>query len=97
MIINVSFRHMEASEALKEYVNDKSEKFKKYFQGKVHATWSFVVEKQEHIAHCHLVGNNMDYFGEAKTEDMYASVDLALEKIEKQLKKHKEIVTNHHK
>jgi ribosome-associated translation inhibitor RaiA len=34
----------------------------------------------------------MDYFGEASTEDFKASIDLTLEKIEKQIRKHKEIV-----
>ena len=37
----------------------------------------------------------MDFFGEASTEDFKASIDSALEKIEKQIRKHKEIVKDH--
>ena len=55
------------------------------------------MEKEERVAHCHLVGNNMNYFGEASTEDLRTSIDQALEKIEKQIKKHHDIVTSHHK
>ena len=95
MILNISFKHIDRSEALQVYTTEKCEKLKKYFDGKVHVTWNFSVERQDRIAHCHLVGNNMDYFGEAKTEDFHSAVDLALDKIEKQLKKHKEIVKDH--
>jgi len=88
---------MTASDAIKVYTEEKCERLKRYFQGKISVTWNFSMEKEDRVAHCHLVGNNMDYFGEARTEDLRASIDLALEKIEKQIKKHKEIVTSHHK
>jgi len=52
----------------------------------------FSEEKQDQIAHCHLTGNNMDYFGEAKTSSLYASIDQGIVKIEKQIQKHKEII-----
>ncbi|MEK7690614.1 MAG: ribosome-associated translation inhibitor RaiA [Bdellovibrionota bacterium] len=96
MIINMSFKQLEPTEAIKAHATEKSEKLKKYFDGKIHVTWNFAVEKQSQIAHCHLVGNHMDFFGEAATEDLYASIELAVSKLEKQLKKHKEIVTRHH-
>ena len=95
MVLNISFKHMDASDALKAYTQEKSERLAKYFRGKINVTWNFTLEKQNRVAHCHLVGNNMDYFGEATTEDFYASVDLTIEKIKKQLRKHKEIVKDH--
>src|SRR4051812_5835755 len=94
MTLNISFRHMEPSDTLKKVIQDKSKTFSKYFQGKIHAAWTLTLEKQFKVAHCHIVGNNMDYFGEASTEDFRTSVDEVLEKIEKQVRKHKEIVTN---
>lgn len=95
MNLNFAFRHMDNSDAIKFYTRGKSEKLAKYFNGKVSVSWNFSVEKKTHVAHCHLVGNNMDYFGEAVTEDMHQSVDQAVDKIEKQLRRHKEIVKNH--
>ena len=95
MTLNISFKHMDASDALKAYTKEKTDKLEKYFRGRIAVTWNFTIEKQNRVAHCHLVGNNMDYFGEAATEDFYASVDMAVEKIEKQLRKHKEIVKDH--
>jgi putative sigma-54 modulation protein len=96
MNMKVSFKHLESTEAIKAHVYDKTEKLKKYFDGKIDVTWNFSVEKLDHIAHCHILGNHMDYFGEAKSTDLYASIELAIDKIESQLRKHKEKVTNHH-
>jgi len=95
MNLNISFKHMDPSDSLKAFIEEKSETLKKYFHGRISITWNLSIEKQNRIAHCHLVGNNMDYFGEGMTEDFKASVDVALEKIEKQIRKHKEIVKNH--
>ena len=95
MTVNLSFKHMDATEALKAYANEKSEKLTKYFRGKIKVAWNFSVERQNQIAHIHLNGNHMDYFGEASTPDLYASIDLAVDRMEKQLRKHKEIVKDH--
>lgn len=96
MTLNMSFRHMGASDALKVFTEEKSQKLAKYFRGKISVTWTFSVEKQGRIAHCHLVGNHMDYFGEATSEDFHVAIDQVIDKIEKQLRKHKEIVKDHH-
>ena len=95
VIINVSFKHMDTSESLRTYVTEKTEKLKKYFDGKIHVTWTLSIEKLEHIAHCHLLGNRMDYFGEASCPTFHEAIDFSIEKIEKQVRKHKEIVKDH--
>ena len=95
MNLNISFKHHDTSDAVKDYTSERSERLAKYFQGKIHCTWNFGQVKQQWTAHCHLVGNNIDYFGEADTDDIYASIDVTVDRLEKQLRKHKEIVTNH--
>src|SRR5262245_36539996 len=95
MIVNVSFKHMKSSDHVRDYAQEKTECPKKYFDGKIHVTWTFSNEKEGHIAHCHLVGNQMDFFGETSAESFSEAVDLTIEKIEKQIRKRKEIVTNH--
>jgi len=87
---------MKTSDHLRDYATEKSERLKKYFDGNIHVTWTFSTEKERNIAHCHLVGNHMDYFGETDDESFTAAIDLTVEKIEKQIRKHKEIVTRHH-
>lgn len=95
MNLNMSFKHMTASDAIKHYTREKCQKLAKYFRGKISLNWNFVVEKKNQIAHCHLVGKDIDYFGEASTEDLHASIDLVIAKIEKQVRRRKEIVKDH--
>jgi putative sigma-54 modulation protein len=95
MNVDIAFKEMDPSDAIKTLTLEKSGRLAKYFQGRTHVTWHFCVEKTEHVARCHLVGNNMDYHGEARTEDLYKSIDEALKKVERQIRKHKEIVTDH--
>lgn len=95
MEINMSFKHIDSTDAIKNYTVEKTQKLKKYFNGKVAVDWNFDVSKQNQIAHCHVIGNHIDLFGEATTTDLYASIDEAIHKLEAQLKKHKEIVTDH--
>ena len=95
MNLNISFRHIEPDELTKTFVQEKSQTLKRYFDGKISVTWILSSERQNRIAHCHLVGNSMDYFGEGSTDDLKVSIGMALDKIEKQLRKHKEIVKDH--
>jgi putative sigma-54 modulation protein len=95
MQIDMSFKHMDSSEAIKEYTRQKCETLKRYFQGRVHVVWNFSAENHQRIAHCHLTGNHMDFFGEANTDDLKGSIDLVIDKVEKQIRKHKEIVKDH--
>lgn len=94
MVIQISFKHMSAREEVKAYAEEKTERLKKYFDGKIHVIWNLTVEHDKPIAHCHLIGNHMDYFGEAEAETLMAAIDLTIDKVEKQIRKHKEKLTN---
>lgn len=96
MHLNISFKQVDPSESLKAFIAEKSDTFEKYFRGNISVHWTLSIEKQNKTAHCHLVGNSMDYFGEGTTTDFKASIDEALDRVEKQIRKHKEIVTDHH-
>lgn len=97
MVISMSFKHMSPSDKLREYTEEKCQRLTKYFKGRVHLTWTLEVNKLVRSAHCHLVGNHMDYFGHGDTEDFLASIDDAIDRIETQLRRHKEIVKDHHR
>lgn len=95
MTFKASFKQMKSSPALRTYAKEKSEKFKKYFAGRVSVAWSFSAERELRHVHCHMTGDHMDYFAEAHSEDMHASIDMVIDKIEKQIRKHKEVVKDH--
>jgi len=95
MNLKTSFKHVEPTDSLKSYISDKSSKLNKYFKGRIGVTWNITFENQTAVAHCHLVGNQMDYFGEAQAPNFFAAVDDAIDKIERQVRKHKEQVRDH--
>lgn len=91
MNANVSFRHMESSSSLREYAESKlARTCDKYVQGKVDATAVMSVEKHWHIADFTLHIKGFTVKAKERSEDMYSSIDLALDKIEKQLRRHKD-------
>ena len=90
-----TFRHMDATEAIKEHAQNASVKLEKFVKPTVNANWIFLVEAGEHKAELRVKGPHVDYFVEARTPNLYHSIDEAVNKMEKQLKKHKEILKNH--
>lgn len=96
MNTNVSFRHMDSSSALKDYAVSKLERVvNKYVHGKVDSHVVMSVEKFRHIANFTIVIKNLTVKGESRTEDMYSSIDLAMDKIERQLRRHKDRLRDH--
>ena len=95
MKIHMTFKHMDATQSLKTHVNEKSERLKKFITDSVECTWIFYLEADVHVADLRVHGPHIDYFAQAKTLDLYSSIDEAVEKVEKQLRKHKEIVKDH--
>jgi putative sigma-54 modulation protein len=95
MKTTISFKHLESTPGLNDVTHEKSEKLKKYFDGKVTLHWNFTVEKDRHVAHCQLTGSRMNYFAEATTESIYSAIDEVIHKLERQVQRKKEIWKNH--
>ncbi|MBI3543791.1 MAG: ribosome-associated translation inhibitor RaiA [Deltaproteobacteria bacterium] len=92
----MTFKHMDATEALKRHTNERSERIKKFVSdATTECTWIFYLDGDNHVADVRVTGPHVDSFAQAKTADMYQSIDEAVEKVEKQLRKHKEIVKDH--
>lgn len=91
MNARVSFRNMDSSSSLRSYATEKLERIcDKYVQGNVDASVVMTVEKFWHIADFTLQIKNLTVKGKERSEDMYSSIDIALDKIEKQLRRHKD-------
>jgi len=87
MQISVTFRHIEPSEALKNYVTDRLNKFKRYLDGPVEAHVVLSLEKFRHLADVTIDNNGRIIKGKDENADMYAAIDLVMDKIDMQLKK----------
>ena len=95
MQITITGRHIEVTEALKAYVENRIEKIGNFYDQIIEAQVVLAVEKYRNIADVTLIANGMRVHGKSETEDMYASVDQVLEKLEKQVKKYKARIKRH--
>ena len=95
MQVNITFRHLEPTEALKEHVKDKVAHIQRYIDRPTEAHAVLHLENLHHHAEITMKAGPFSVRGRAKSEDMYASIDAAADKIERQLKKHKERVRDH--
>jgi putative sigma-54 modulation protein len=87
MQISVTFRQIEPSEALKNYVTDRLNKFTRYLDGPVEAHVVLGLEKFRHLADVTIDSNGRVIKGKEENSDMYAAIDLVMDKIDMQLKK----------
>ena len=89
MNISTTARHYDLTPALKDYAEAKVYNLKKYFDQIVNAHIKFSLEKYRHAVEITVHVNGRDFTGKEESEDMYVSVDKVVEKLERQIKKHK--------
>ena len=93
MQLSTTFRHMEASQAVREYAEDRLDKLRKYFSRQplaAHAVFS-VERNHNHTAEFSLtLPSGLGVQARETTEDMYSSIDLAVARIERQVRKWKD-------
>jgi len=95
MQISVTFKNIDPSEPLKSYVQNKLDKLDKLLDNPAEANVVLSVEKIRHIAEIKIIGDRLNINCREKTGDMYSSIDMALDKLEKQIKKSKQKIRNH--
>jgi putative sigma-54 modulation protein len=95
MQVNITFRHLEPTEALKSHATEKVEHVQRYVDRPSDAHVVLYLENLMHHADITLKAGPYLVRGQARSADMYASIDQAAEKIERQLKKHKEKLKSH--
>lgn len=98
MQLSTTFRHMDASQAVREYSEEKLEKIRKYFhKDPIAAHAVFSVERGfNHVADINItLPSGLVINAKETTEDMYSSIDLAVARIERQVRKWKEKIRDH--
>ncbi|MDI3534648.1 MAG: putative sigma-54 modulation protein [Thermosediminibacterales bacterium] len=89
MKITVSGKNMDVTDALKDYAVKRISKIDKYFDNDIEAQVTMNVEKDRHIVEVTIPINGIILRGEEETADMYSSIDLVVEKLERQIHKYK--------
>ncbi|MCX8517752.1 MAG: ribosome-associated translation inhibitor RaiA [Rhodoferax sp.] len=101
MNLTISGHHLEVSPALRSYVTNKMDRIMRHFDQVVDVKVLLSIEKQKEKerrqrAECsiHVKGN--DLFAESSHHDLYAAVDELVDKLDRQVVRHKDRVQDHH-
>lgn len=95
MQIQIRGKNIQLTDSLRSYAENKVKKLEKFYDQITHADVSLIVEKNKNVDETHKVeitlhANGTIIRGEESTISMYSSIDVAVDKLERQLKKYKE-------
>ena len=86
MNIAITFRQLEASEAVKQYATEKVAKLQKFLRKPLSAQVTLSLDKLDHIADVHIHAGSEHFHGRERSEDMYASIDRVIDKLDRQVR-----------
>lgn len=89
MEVSFTFRQVEPSEGVKNYAKEKIAKLQKYLRTPLTADVTLSMERHLHIVEIAVHGDATRFAGTHTSEDMYASIDLVLDKLDRQIRDEK--------
>lgn len=95
MQINFTGRHIEVTPALREFATGKFERLIRHFEKIGSINVLFEVDKLRHIAEATVHVAKNEIHAHSESEDLYSAIDLLIDKLDRQLKKYKEKLTEH--
>jgi len=95
MQVSVTFRHIEATDALRVHAERRVERIAKYVHRPIDAHVILSVNKRRHAAEIVLNADRTTLSAKEETGDLYSEIDLAAEKLEQQARKHTSKLKQH--
>ncbi len=89
MNITITFRHMVGTDAVKNYAHEKMAKLQKFLRQPMTVQVTLSVEGLDHIAEARISSGAVHFQGHERSEDMYASIDMMHDKLERQIRSEK--------
>ena len=96
MQIKLSGHHVEITPSLRSYINEKLARIERHFENVTDLTCILTVERLEHRAEATLNVSGNTLHAHSVESDMYAANDSMADKLDRQVRKHKEKITDHH-
>ena len=99
MQLEITGHNVEVTQALRAYVTEKLERLDRLFGNLISAHVVLRLERIEHTAEATVsVGGRTNHLhADAVADDMYAAIDKLIDKLARQVRRHKEKVTDHHR
>ncbi len=96
MQINITGHHLKVTSSLKDYIDKKFERLTRHFDHVINVHVVLSVEKLIHKAEASLQVSGNRIFADANDEGMYSAIDSLVDKLDRQIVKHKEKLKDHH-
>ncbi len=96
MQLNLSGQHIEITDSLRDHVNNKFEKLTRHFDQVTNVHVVLTVEKQRHKAEATVHVSGADLFASDENENMYTAIEHLVNKLDRQIIKHKDKLKDHH-
>jgi putative sigma-54 modulation protein len=96
MQIIISGHHVDITPALRDYVNEKFQRIERHFENITELNCVLTVEKLEHKAEATVYVSGNSLHAHSVEEDMYAAIDMMTDKLDRQVRRHKDKITDHH-
>ena len=95
MQLNLSGHHLDITSSIRQHTSDKLIKIKHHFDNVMNVNMILEVQKDLQKAEATIHVSGADLFAKAQSNDMYASIDQLINKLDSQIIKHKEKLHNH--
>ena len=95
MQVSVTGHHFDVTPALRAYVEEKIGRLERHFDHMTNVHVILSVEKERRRAEATVSVTRGNLFADTEHDDMYAAIDGLIDKLDRQLKKHKEKLTDH--
>jgi putative sigma-54 modulation protein len=86
MNVSITFRHMDASEAIKKHAATKLGKLQKFLRQPMIAKVTISVDKLKHVAEARISSGGAHLEAKESSDDMYTSIDRMIEKLDRQIR-----------
>ena len=90
MNVTITFRGMKSSDAIREYVTEKTQKFNKYLRDPIEVHAICELNKIRHSIEMIINSHKDNFQGKETSEDMYVSIDSLMDKLETQMRRNKD-------
>jgi putative sigma-54 modulation protein len=94
MEVAFTFRNTEPSDGVKNYAREKLSRLQKYVRAPINADMVLSHERHLHRVEVTLTAGGLRYAGAHESEDMYASIDLVIDKLDRQMRDSKAEATD---
>ena len=95
MNLNITGRHVEVTPAIRDYVSTKLDRVIRHFDNVTSVTVTLSVEKLKQKVDVTLHVRGKDIFVESEDADLYAAIDAMTDKLDRQVQKYKQKMTDH--